>query len=627
MIRRLATLLALGLVAAFTATTAAAGTGSDTRISPDAPNQAGYVSAYTLGTGTPYTDPVLRECSIARGRQNEPAVAMDPRNPNVILGSSNDYCGTYAGSNAANGFGQPGPIWEGYYRSEDGGQSFVGSLVPGYPGDTSPYASKTDGVRTAGAGDPVIAWDAHGRAFFGSESSDDPAGSLKTFGDEWVAVYRNPGGPGGNAANDGQQFVETNRVAKGSSAPNLLGVFHDKTAIEADRTGGRCDGNVYFAWSRFSGNAGNVTIDFIRSTDHGHTWSKPMSIAPSAHDVQLPEISVTGDGNVYVTYTQAAPNGNRREGVALAGSTDCGRTFSKPQLVQPFTAFAFVDVADPQPVPGGSAIEEEGGGEADGEANSSLNRDCGDFFSACESGYTFFRADSGVRATADQTDARHDWVYAMYEASKPGTEVNTGTTYGTLSPGVGSQVGVYYTRIDGQTGEATRPVLIRPENRGHQIFPDISADGGVLHALWWDSRNDPTYSPKLPIGNSANGNTHPALDVYATTSSDHGSSWSTPVRLTDVSTNPTAEQYSDRTVPFMGDYLWITSIGSSAYGAWTDNRDVLLGPDPREAEAGDHDPGADVPQCRTFDPDAGWSGDSCPHTGELDSNIYGSPAP
>jgi len=35
----------------------------------------------------------------------------------------------------------------------------------------------------AASGDPVIAWDNHGRAFFGAEASDDPAGSLKTFGD------------------------------------------------------------------------------------------------------------------------------------------------------------------------------------------------------------------------------------------------------------------------------------------------------------------------------------------------------------------------------------------------------------------------------------------------------------
>src|SRR2546425_8493033 len=32
----------------------------------------------------------LAECSISRGRQNEPAVAVDPRDPNVLIGSSND---------------------------------------------------------------------------------------------------------------------------------------------------------------------------------------------------------------------------------------------------------------------------------------------------------------------------------------------------------------------------------------------------------------------------------------------------------------------------------------------------------------------------------------------------------
>ena len=130
----------------------------------------GYVSAYTLATGTPYTDAVLDECSIARGRQNEPAVAVDPRNINVLIGSSNDYCGVFYVTIA----GVPvalGPVWLGYYRSENSGTSFQSSLVPGYPQDTSPYAALAR-VRTASAGDPVIAWDAHGRVFMGSESSD-----------------------------------------------------------------------------------------------------------------------------------------------------------------------------------------------------------------------------------------------------------------------------------------------------------------------------------------------------------------------------------------------------------------------------------------------------------------------
>src|SRR4051794_13186272 len=51
-------------------------------------SQPGYVSSYTIATGVRYTDPVLEECSIAHGRQNEPAVEVDPRNASVLIGSS-----------------------------------------------------------------------------------------------------------------------------------------------------------------------------------------------------------------------------------------------------------------------------------------------------------------------------------------------------------------------------------------------------------------------------------------------------------------------------------------------------------------------------------------------------------
>ena len=60
-----------------------------------------------------------------------------------------------------------------------------------------------------------MAWDSHGRLFAGAESSDDPAGSKKTFGDEWVATYENPDGPTGGTANDGKEFVRSEIVAQG----------------------------------------------------------------------------------------------------------------------------------------------------------------------------------------------------------------------------------------------------------------------------------------------------------------------------------------------------------------------------------------------------------------------------
>ena len=52
-------------------------------------------------------------------------------------------------------------------------------------------------MRTASAGDPVLAWDSHGRLFDGSETSEDPAGTKKGFGDQWVATFENPDGPDG----------------------------------------------------------------------------------------------------------------------------------------------------------------------------------------------------------------------------------------------------------------------------------------------------------------------------------------------------------------------------------------------------------------------------------------------
>ena len=65
---------------------------------------------------------------------------------------------------------------------------------------------------------------------------------------------------------DGLEFKRTVVVAKGSSAPAPGGKFNDKTAIEADRTGGACDGNVYFAYSRFTGSSRATSTSPARRT-------------------------------------------------------------------------------------------------------------------------------------------------------------------------------------------------------------------------------------------------------------------------------------------------------------------------------------------------------------------------
>jgi hypothetical protein len=580
---------------------------TDVRLTNDQGAADGYVSNYNVNhPASPVAkDPTLSECSRSRGRQNEPSVAVDPRNPQVIVGSSNDYCGVYNDGVDADGAPIPsGPIWLGYYRSQNGGTSFQSSLVPGYPGDNTPYAARAR-IRTASAGDPVLAWDDSGRLFAGSESSDDPAGSPKTFGDVWVATYVNPAGQTGPTTDDGREFLRSVIVAKGSSAPNLGGKFNDKTAIEADRTSSSCRGNVYFAWSRFTGNGG-VAIYLSRSTDQGATFSTPMKVSASIHDVQFPDISVTNNGHVYVTFRQLEAQGGQGDAVDVVRSADCGQTFSPPLALTTFSATGVTDLT----TTGGTA------------------RDCGDA-PPCQSGYTFFRADTGPRSTADQ-NAAGEMVHVTYEAIRPGSEVPTGTTFGWADrSGIGGQSAIYYLRYDGATGAVTTPTPIDLEPASQQLFPDLSVDRGVIHALWWDSRNDVfndvTSFRQRPVGNDAHGNVGPALDVYASTRPATGGTWSTPTRMSDATSNPNYEQFGGRTVPFAGDYLWIDSKAGVTYGTWTDWRNTVAGVDQRETTQ--DETGADVLQCRTTLPDGHVTGDTCPRAGGLDQNIYGDLAP
>ena len=170
---------------------------------------------------------------------------------------------------------------------------------------------------------------------------------------------------------------------------------------------------------------------------------------------------------------------------------------------------------------------------------------------------------------------------------------------------------------------STPPVAIDPQATGHQVFPDITVDNGFVYALWWDSRNDPVYSPKRPIGNDDQGRTYPSLQPWTASSADRGATWTpSSIPLSTTLSNPNYEQFDNRAVPFAGDYLWITSVSDKVFATWTDWRNTVSGTDPREPGATDR---ADVLQCRTYDSaNKTWSGDTCPRDGGLDQDIFGS---
>jgi hypothetical protein len=198
-------------------------------------------------------------------------------------------------------------------------------------------------------------------------------------------------------------------------------------------------------------------------------------------------------------------------------------------------------------------------------------------------------------------------------------------TYGMESPGVAGRSVVKLMSLDVSTGAKSGLVPVDAQLTGQQTFPDVSADLGVVHVLWWDSRNDSCKSPARPIGNCADGSIVPSLDAYGTAFTSLGSI-PAGVRLSGVSSDPNWEQFGGRTVPFAGDYLWVDSAGGRTFSTWTDWRNTRPA-DAAHNDKRDTDHRADVYQCRTVNTDGSITGDKCPRDGGLDQDIYGDLSP
>lgn len=576
----------------------AAAATSDGPVTVDAP--------YVKANGRAITaDDAISACGTNLRQQNEPSVAVDPRDPAILVAGSNDYCSVE----------KAGGTWAGYYRSTDSGQSWTNSLLPGYPTDNSPegLASPLHAKGITNAGDPVQAWDNDGRMFYMGNAFNRTQPQNASV---WVATYDG----------DGSRYVRTVLLAAGTPAPT--GKFNDKTSIEADRgVSSPFAGNVYVAWSVFQG-AGNNAIMFARSTDHGGTFSQPVKISTGSKDNQFADIAVTSNGTVYVVWRQfGSGRGHQTDAVMAVKSADGGATFGAAGEVTRFDAFDAADTA--RDAAAAAEAHEQAFESADGpesEESAGGSRDCGSGPLACVSGYTFFRHDTQPRVTADPKGDPNT-LYLVYDAVKPSTERVSTSSYnsapvapdGTLMVGQGATF--FSKSVDGGANWSV-PAPISDVRSGHQLFPDINADGGYLYAVWSDSRNDTCYSVQSPPGNCTSLDPYGfrtatpggGMDAYGAVSADGGTSW-TVSRLSTASHQPNYEMFGDRRVPFQGDYNYVSNVGAFAYRVWTDNRQVVPGDDPRY----DGGEGFDVHQCRT--PATGP--DTCPNAGGLDQDIFG----
>lgn len=314
-------------------------------------NQAGSYVRYDGGT-----DSTMQACSTGRRTQNEPSVAVDPTNPNVVVAGANDYCAEITSG--------VGGTWVGYYRSVNGGQDWTDSLVPGYPADQSSagLSSPVKGVCGV-AGDPTQAFDGVGTLYYG-----------------FICFNRSKPGNGGiyvaRYDDHGASYAGTTLIEPGT--PSVFGLFQDKINLVVDQS----NGNVYVAWARYSGANVSDVILFSRSTDGGQTFSRPARIANGPGELQFTDQAVGPDGAVYVTYRSYAKQNAQANAIWIVRSTDGGRSFGAPRLVSRIDPFDSTDYGPDT---------------------------CGDGPFICDSGLTYARFSSQSAVAADDDGVHVVW--------------------------------------------------------------------------------------------------------------------------------------------------------------------------------------------------------------------------
>ena len=147
-----------------------------------------------------------------RRQGNEPTVAIDPTNPEVVVAGWNDYCMTDLAAG-----------WMGLGFSTDGGRSWLNSTLPGYPLDTSaegmasPLRGRTD------SGDPLVAFDNDGRLFVGGIAFNR---AMPQNGSVFVSTYAANPGPTGPTGQLPKDYVRTLIIDK-AGTPSLAGIFQE----------------------------------------------------------------------------------------------------------------------------------------------------------------------------------------------------------------------------------------------------------------------------------------------------------------------------------------------------------------------------------------------------------------
>ncbi len=495
----------------------------------------------------------------SQNKQNEPSVAINPIQPNVIAAGANDNIDLEACNAAEDNTCPftPDVGISGVQFSTNGGVSWIqpeytGTTARhclGVPGDGDPPCQPQQGdigtlprydeVGLVSDGDPAVAWGPRpgpsgfswsngARLYYANLTSNHSAGGAESFkGVEAIFVSRTDD-IAGAVAGDNNAWMIPVRVSKQNSA-----TFADKEQLWADNAASsEFFGNVYVCWANFTGN-GAAPVRVARSTDGGATWAQKQvspasNVAPSRWGRSGCSVRTDSDGVVYVfwelfqsPFRFIPPQGQ----LQMVKSFDGGVSWTRPRTIQQIVdPCFFVD-----PVIRRCVMDGVAGARNDLAAAPSVDIANG--------------APTGAGAT---DDILLTWVDGRDGLNQEDVMVsfsgNRGTTW-------------------------SDAVRIQPStDRGYYSAPALSPDGTdawIVYNAFTTPFQNTTFTPRALVGVVMHADVTPHVGPGAFSQVHRGASG-----------DPRGSSQNNLLAEFLGDYVYADATNDSATFVWNDARNA-----------------------------------------------------
>ena len=482
----------------------------------------------------------------SQNKQNEPAIAIDPSNPNVMVAGSNDNIdmeACAAGDPSTCPF-TAGVGSSGVYFSFNGGESWAQPTYQGWsargclgpavcapqvgPIGTLPHYFENGLVSD---GDPAVAfgpqpgangtfsWANGSRLYYANLTSNFPTGAaFKGFEAIGVSHADNLRAAAGG---DALAWSTPSVISKQSST-----TFSDKEQVYADNaTSSPFFGRVYVCWASFrsqeKGHALPTPLMVARSPDGGATWTVSQ-VGPATNNAINQQadgctIRTDSSGNAYV-FGVARRNGQTVQ--VMYKSADGAAHFTGPTIVSTAVGTGVFD-----PVQGRPVMDGLGGA----------------------------RVDLGVGASVDVANGRPSGSGGTNELFMTWADGRNGLNH--------EQLMLTWSRDGGQTWATPMAVPLAAGDRPVYVAPAVSPDGSdvyiVYNAFTTPYRND-TTSPRGLVG----------VVLHADVSG--GVPGAFGVLHRSAVGDPRGSSANALTDEFIGDYVYASATNDAVAAVWND---------------------------------------------------------